>query len=228
MRKFVYLFLLLMMILGNSSFAQESLKDPMKYGVKFGINSSNIINNDEALFNPTVGFNFGGLFEYRFNNIFGFQTELLFTMKGAEYDMGIIDVEQEDISGIHFDGDIITTYLEIPLLANIYFFENENFSSFFQIGSSIGLNMSAKEEVDIDFYYEDDLTVVGATESIDDDIDDYEKVDFGIDFGLGLMYKKFYLDTRYTFGLSKIMDMELDKKYDPKNVSFALSVGYCF
>lgn len=110
--------------LGN---AQET-----RFGIKGGLNISNVVGGDVDNTKSLVGFHVGGLAEIHVVEKFFIQPELLYSAQGTKFD-----------GPLGTDGDIKLNYLNIPVLAKYYFIENK-FSV--EAGPQLGILLSAKAE----------------------------------------------------------------------------------
>ena len=101
----------------------------MKYGVKGGLNSSSLSGAEGA--SSIMGIHLGGFAQFKVNDKFSVQPELLYSMQGAKFDGG---------------GTLNMNYINIPVMAKYAVGEKFNL----QAGPQIGFLMSAKaESVDV-------------------------------------------------------------------------------
>lgn len=110
--------------LGN---AQET-----RFGIKGGLNISNVVGGDVDNTKSLVGFHVGGLAEIHVVEKFFIQPELLFSAQGTKFD-----------GPLGADGDIKLNYLNIPVLAK-YYIVDDKFSV--EAGPQLGVLLSAKAE----------------------------------------------------------------------------------
>ena len=96
----------------------------MKFGVKGGLNFSNLTSSEGS--NGLTSFHLGGFAEFKVSEKFAVQPELLYSMQGAGYD----------------GGDLNLNYINIPIMAKFYVAEKFNI----QAGPQIGFLMSAKAD----------------------------------------------------------------------------------
>lgn len=170
-------------------------------GVKAGLNMANMSGDDIDNNAMALTYAVGGFAVMGINDMFDFQPELLYTVKGVNAD--------ELPDGIDEAG-IRLAYLEIPMLAKINFMKESQFKPYFLVGPALGLNMSA-------IYFADDD---------DADIEDVAGMEFGILVGAGMDFNKFTFDARYDMGLTTID--ESDAELDMKNSVIQIMVGYKF
>ncbi|MBO9586146.1 MAG: PorT family protein [Flavobacterium sp.] len=98
-----------------------------RFGVKGGLNISNIVGGDVNNNSSLVGFHIGGLAEIHVVEKFYIQPELLFSTQGAKFDGPASDVK--------------LNYLNIPVLAK-YYIVDKKFNV--EAGPQLGILLSAK------------------------------------------------------------------------------------
>ena len=102
------------------------------------------------------------------------------------------------------------TYIEIPVLLHMDFWQKGNSSAFFTAGPSVAFNVQAS--------YVDD----GVHEDIGDDI---EKIDVGLNLGIGLELGRFVLEGRSNWGLRSVFKVD---DVDFKHRTLLLTAGVRF
>lgn len=112
--------------------AQDS---DMKFGVKGGVQFTNFTGDGD--WDGKTGFYIGGLVDFAVAENFHVQPELLFSMEGAEADMGVLGTADYGI-----------TYLRVPVMAKYYVMEGLNI----QAGPQFGFKIATAED------YGDDAT----------------------------------------------------------------------
>ncbi|GAA4952281.1 hypothetical protein GCM10023314_27140 [Algibacter agarivorans] len=182
----------------TNTYSQE-----VSFGVKAGVNFSDITGDDTASFSGLTAFHIGVVSEIMISETFAFQPELLYSAQGSDW--------KDDFEGETFEGTVKLSYLNIPLMAKYYV--AEGFS--LEVGPQLGLLLSAKDEYD----------------STEDDIkDDLKGLDFGVNFGLGYKLDNgLNFGARYNLGLTDGNDNPDslgDSSY--KNSVIQVSVGYFF
>jgi hypothetical protein len=160
----------------------------------------------------------GGFVTYSIQNTYAFTAKVLFMQKGSQY--------EGEFAGEDFDVKEQLNYIEIPVLARLFFNREGTVRPNVFLGPSFGFLTGAKIKVD-DGDYEN-------FEDFNDDVDSYKDVyntfDFGVSAGLGLnirvaneMY--FIIDARYTYGLSNI---SANSDVDVNNQNVAVTAGLSF
>ena len=110
-------------------FANAQDGDGAKFGIKAGLNMSNFSGDGE--WDGKTGFYIGGLVDLAISENFHIQPELLYSMEGAEVDMGEFGTADYGVS-----------YLRIPVMAKYYVMEGLNL----QAGPQIAFKMGTAED----------------------------------------------------------------------------------
>ncbi len=185
----------------------------MMFGVKGGLNMATGTGTDATDLKMKMGIVGGVFMSYDITEIFAVQPELLYSMKGASYDIPDVDASMN------------LNYFEIPLLLKVNFPTEGKIKPSLYAGPALGILMSAKSEAE------------GASE----DIKDYMKtMDIGIVAGAGIGYQMekgmLFLEGRYEIGMSTVSDLtddelaaeDLETQPDLKNSVISIMVGYGF
>lgn len=132
--------LAVVLTLSTGAFAQRY----WDFGVKAGANISGITKDDAA--GTKAGLYVGAFAEYRLNEFFGIQPELVYSRQGASIDSDTVE-------------KIRLNYLNLPILAKIYVLDALSVD----LGPQFGLLLNAKTVMadanDIDIESADDLDV---------------------------------------------------------------------
>ncbi|MBO9199286.1 MULTISPECIES: porin family protein [Niastella] len=202
---------------GNSVFAQvqqtdaESSLSP-KFGIKGGLNLTNMYVKDVSDENMKVGWNAGFFAKLPVTRGFSIQPELLYTTKGAKetYDNFI-----EGKGEYRFN----LNYIELPLLAVFNVAKNFNIHAGPYGSYLIGANIK-------------DLKDDGTINHITDlDAENFNRFDWGLAGGFGIDISNFTLGARYNYGFREIgksgsLSGQLTK--DSKNSAISLYIGLGF
>ncbi|WP_072542595.1 porin family protein [Bacteroides mediterraneensis] len=177
----------------------------VKWDVRVGVNFSNVTKADEA--KSLTGFTLGLGMDYGLSESWSFRSGLMFTSKGWKFKE---------------EGEKITyrpIYLEIPILAAYKVNISENTKFVINAGPYLAFGLGGKAK-----YGDADMKLFKG----EDGEDAYMKrFDLGIQYGVG-----FELSDRYLINLTGqngfICPFDVDEGDKPKNMSFAISVGYRF
>jgi len=202
---------------GNSVFAQEQQTGAEnslspKFGIKGGVNLTNMYVNDVSDENMKVGFNAGFFAKLPVTRGFSIQPELLYTSKGAKetYDNFILGEGEYRFN---------LNYIELPVLAVINLAKNFNV----HVGPYVSYLVNANIK---------DLKNDGTINDIKDlDAENFNRFDYGVAGGLGIDISNFTLGARYNYGFREIgksgsLSGQLTK--DSKNSAISLYIGIGF
>ncbi len=169
------------------------------FGARLGLNMANISGENVDNNTMKLGLNAGAMMQYPIAENILFQPELLYTMKGANYDLPT-------------DPFWSASYIEIPMLVK-YNVAMPTMKIQPYLGPSLGMLMSAK---------------YGNEDSDTDVKDDMESMEFGLNLGADVIFmKSFMAGLRYNMGLTNIVkDAEDDDTV--KNTGIMVNLGYIF
>lgn len=221
-RNFLVLILFLVFIIANS---QTRYNSTIYLGAKGGVDMSQVFFNPSVPQSFKLGFVGGLTFKYIEENHFGIIAELNLEQRGWS----------ENFEDAPFEYSRTLTYIQLPLLAHIYF-GNERARFFFNAGPEIGLK-------------------VGETESSNFDVKNYENipnfpnknrnnrqmllpaeniVDYGISAGLGTdifinQKHSFSIEGRFYYGLGNVLKSGRTEEFSASNsMSIMVTLGYWF
>lgn len=168
----------------NSS-ASSSSSDGAHFGIKGGVNFSNIYSEDVDDNNVLTSFNAGLFANFPVGDILSIQPEVLYSRKGAE---------------LTYNDDLISSttqfklnYIEVPVLFKVNITENLNVHAGPYFAYLVDAQVKNETEGIIDSEDTDDY-----------DNDDFNKFDVGISGGIGLELSSFEIGARYNYGFSTI------------------------
>ncbi len=179
----------------------------VKFIPKAGVSYANFIVTSEIpdplKFEPKLG---GAGFEVAINDMFAIQPELVFIQKGGIF--------TQDLLGTKLELARTLNYLEMPLLVKAKF-GTENLKFFVIAGPTISMVLSGSDKLgsdtkDIEFGYNNNQTQRG---------------DFGLQGGLGVMFKGVVIDIRYGYGLANISNTP-NNIGTVKNTAISATLGY--
>lgn len=185
-------FLLIALFIAIISFANAQ---EVEFGAKAGMNISTLGKSD-LRFSSRMAYHVGGTAEFITTPFFSFQTELVYSLQGAA-----IDRSQNIYLNYH--------YLNVPLFAKAYFYEDASF----EIGVQYGYLLKA---IDKNEYYGNEL-------------DEIKKSDFAAVFGVQYkLNEKFTFGLRYNLGISNTTNQKIIYEKRFTNRVLQISLGYIF
>jgi len=199
------LLLLLTIGIAGHSLAQD---EESRIGIKAGFTLSNFYVDEIDDQNPRYGGHFGLFAKTPVNSLLGFQSELLFSTKGANYDMSFLSYNWET--------QLNMNYIEVPLMVAIHLGDNVDV-----LGGVYGgylLNVSATTSGDTDENYEEL------------ERDNFDALDYGLVGGIEFKLNPLIVGIRYHYGLNGIGNEGWANEYlgDAKHSALQLSAGIAF
>ena len=187
--KHIYKTVVALMLISNIASAQE-----VEIGIRGGLNIATL-GRSELGFLPRIAYHIGGTAEFITTPFFSIQTELIYSLQGAA-----VDRSQNINLSYH--------YINVPLLAKAYFYEDASF----EIGLQYGRLLKAVN-----------ASYLGSTE------DAVNKNDFAAVFGLAYkLNEKFNFGIRYNLGISNTADRDIVYELRHTNRVLQISFGYLF
>ncbi len=190
-----------------------------KFGIKGGINLSNLYVKDVTDEKTKLGFNAGVWAKIPVAELFAFQPEVLLTSAGTK--IGRYNNAQ-GTNQINFS----LTYIQVPLLASLTAGPIS-----FQAGPYVSYLVSAQVKnlrVSTDGVPTNDPN--GTNKTVELNRDNFNTVDYGLAGGLALDIKGFQLGARYNYGLRNV-GQSLAAKYatnGAKNSVAQIFIGFGF
>jgi hypothetical protein len=137
----------------------------------------------------------GGFATYSILDRYAFTAKVLFNQKGAKSEDG--DVKER------------LNYIEVPVLARVFFNREGTVRPNVFFGPSFGFLTGAKWKIGDEDYENVEDIASSPFGDVDSYKDVYNTFDFGVSLGLGLSIRVanemyFIIDTRYTYGLSEV------------------------
>lgn len=188
------------------------------FGVKAGANISNITADSPSPdweHSAKTSFHGGLVLQYKFSDKFGIQSEVLYSMQGAEdgfdpyYD---VNFETKDLR-------LNLEYINVPVLAEYGITSGLNV----QLGPQIGFLIYPEQEVE--------YTYMDEERKQNSSLNNYTKtVDFALAGGLEYNFDMgLFIDARYNLGLTSFSENKGGSVLpDSKNSVLQFSVGYMF
>ena len=198
-----------------------------KYGIKAGLNFSNMLdkNNDETFsddYQTLLGFHFGPTAEFKIDKTYTFETGLLLSSKGFKaemeelYEGGLMEVSAK----------ISLLYLDIPL----------NFKAGYDLGGAkihglfgpyLGIGLTGKAKYKVSYQGETVNEDIDIEWGSDPDEAYFRRFDFGFNIGAGVEFNAFQIGLNYSVGIANISPYS-EGGYKNKNRVFNISLGYRF
>ena len=165
----------------TSSQAQTSASSNAKFGIKGGVNFSNMYTEDVDDNNVLTSFNAGLFVNMPVTDFLAIQPEFLFSRKGSEltYDNALATGKAK----------FKLNYLEVPVLLKANITPNLNIHAGPYVGYLIDAQIT-NETSNSTFDFEDNLNN-----------DDFNKFDAGISVGIGFDFESTGIGARYNYGL---------------------------
>lgn len=221
---FLLLTLVIPVLRGSQISAQTHYSSRVSLGAKAGVDFSRVF------FNPSVkqGMLLGGVtgFSVRYieENHFGLIAELNFEQRGWK----------ENFEGAPYNYSRTINYLQIPLLAHIYFGRRGRF--FFNAGPEIGFVLGSSSKSNFDPYNISSLPdfPIKHKNTQERTMDVNQKIDFGISAGLGgeffaIPRHSIYLEGRFYYGLGNVLKSGRQENFNASNsMSIMVTLGYWF
>lgn len=207
MKKVYFLVIIFFALISTRGFAQDL---GLNFGIKGGVQLTNLYADDVHDENAKVGFQGGLYFKNQITEFFALQPEILYTLKGSQLDYDNILMG----SGSYRYN---LGYIEVPVLAVV------SIGSFsIHAGPYIAFLTNANIK-DVD----DDGDIEGIT---DLDRSDFNSVDYGLAGGIGMDFLSGTLGLRYNYGLNEIGkdDLAGELTKNSKNSVLSLYVGFHF
>jgi len=207
--------LLFAMAVSSTSFAQDGTsttstdtRENFKFGVKAGINLSNVYDeeSDELVADGKVGFAGGAFVAIPLGKFVGIQPEILYSEKGFKAEGSFL--------GADYEFTRKTSHLDIPVHLQIK--PTENLSLL--VGPQFSYLLSTKTE------FNDGS--IGSEEEINDD--NYKKGVIGLSTGIDFTVDQFLISARAAWDLSKTDSDGDESSLRYKNQVIQFTVGYTF
>lgn len=185
--------------LSNAQEASNTDSMAMSYGVKGGVNFTNVNGDDIDGPDSRTSFHVGLMGELPLADIFSLQAEVLYSGQGFEYDF-----EGPGGDKVEYQLD----YINVPILAKLYVVKGLSF----EVGPQFGFLVS--EEIDYEPTADDG----------DIDLNQVDTFDFSVAGGVTFLTDLgFFASGRYNLGVTDIIE-----DVNGKNSVFQISVGYKF
>lgn len=193
-----------------NSQSETDVRGRVVFGLKAGINYSNVYDSRGQSFdaNPKLGFAGGGFLAIPIGKLFGIQPELMFSQKGFQ--------SSGDILGSNYNVTRTSSYLDIPLL---FAFKPSEFLSLFA-GPQLSYLLRQKN------------TFKNGTTSVEQEIafdkEDPRKNTLGVVVGADLTLKHFLVSGRIGWDIQQNNPDGRSSELRYKNVYYQVTLGHRF
>lgn len=186
----------------TSEFKSKKSESNTIWMLRAGLTSAGISGDDAEGAKSIAGYNVSIEFNKSFATNFYWGSGLVFGNKGYKYS----EDGEEDKTTI--------AKLELPVNVGYKYAITEDIKLDGHVGAYIGYDLFGKNKYTYD----------GDSEEVDlGDFENYNRLGYGLQFGIGVWYQKFNFNITYQKGLNKLID---DTKAYENNWMF--SVGYAF
>lgn len=161
--------------------------------------------DNETKMNP--GVNLGVLYRIELSNNLHFLPGLVLDTRGSKY-----------VSGSSTSKTNLN-YLTIPVNLRMHFDVSSNVKAFLNLSPYAGVAVSGSDR-----YKDDDSSSKESVEFKDEY--DYSRLDYGLNFGLGVDLDKFSVCAGYDLGLANTTRVSSDSNFKSNNSTLKLTIGY--
>jgi hypothetical protein len=182
MKKLMYLLLVSFILFTTSVNAQVT-----EYGLKGGLNLSNMSIEDASDKTMKAGFHAGTFVKVPFTNALSIQPEFLFSTKGVKHSFSNIVAEGETNFNLN--------YIEVPI--NLVYNLSEDFE--FHLGPYVGYLANVNVDANTNI-----LNFLNIDTGGNIDRDHFRKFDFGLTAGLNFNLQQFVFGFKYNLGLTPV------------------------
>jgi len=192
----------------------QSDSKAIQFGVKGGVNISEIGGDDFNDVKSRTSFNVGVLAEIPLSERFSFQTEVLYSGQGFD----VKEIDQDNVFDTDDNIEYQLDYIQVPLLIKAYLVKGLSVEAGPQFGFKIHEELDYQPNAD------------GGDVEIDNDDSNIKNFDTSAALGAGYKFDNgFFLSARYTFGLTNIFeDDTIFEDIDAKNNVWQFGLGFMF
>lgn len=183
-----------------------------EFGIKGGVNMSNLYSGNVDDKNATYGFNAGFYAAFPISDNIFIQPEILYTTKGAE-----LEYNNAFVSGV---GKFRLNYIEVPLLVKFKLTQNFNIHVGGYASYLVDGKVTNESSAGNAFDFEEKISA-----------DDFNRFDAGLSAGVGVDFDPLSIGLRYNYGLTTVGKERsfAGTSYtfpDAKNSNLSLYVSY--
>ena len=196
----------------KAQYGQDTYKQYRKSyaGIKGAINFATLSTDQYNDKNRKTGWSAGVFSQIGITNFIGLQPELLYSVKGGEYDFGDDGKSKFNLK-----------YIDLPVKLRL------NLSDFFDIQFGPYVSYLVSSSLDTDSQALDDLNMSGEE---DLDRDHFHSFDYGLTGGIGFNLDPLIFGVTYSHGLQKVADDDVTDQAlgDSRNTMFQIYAGMRF
>lgn len=212
------------LLIPASASAQTHYHSNVALGGKAGVTMSRIFFNPGVEQKMPMGITFGGMFRYIEEDHFGLIAEVNFLQRGWE----------ENFEDAPYRYKRLLSYVQIPVLAHIYFGRRGRF--FFNAGPEFGIYLGSKTSANFDPAQMASLPDFPNVNRMNTQmtLDVQNKFDYGISAGLGAEFNinrrnSLCLEARFYYGLGNIFKSARTDPFKASNsMTIMATLGYWF
>ncbi len=171
----------LIFILVVSSLIAREGDTAFSFGAKGGISFNHFLGDFPIELDPLLytGFTVGILGNYKINNNFSIQPEILYSKKGSNFKEFEYSLDVLDLTKLNLDMYVQTTWIEIPILAMYHI--NNNFTIFG--GPYLGIYLDGKLVAEPSIGIEPTIGILGVSIDYEIEQENLRLPDYGIVIG---------------------------------------------
>lgn len=186
-----------------------------EFGLRGGLNMSNIIGDNVEDNNDYYSFHIGFFTSIKITDNLSIQPEIQYSSQGADYETVFSEGIYESIT----EGELRFQYLNLPVMVKFNVFKG----LFIEVGPQAGYLAYSKHLINYTEKENGDITSRGRVQNNLRKLTN--EIDYGVVGGLGYQFKDgLFLEARYYYGLNDIIK-DIDEN---RNSVFQFSVGYKF
>ena len=214
MKIIIAIFTAALILMGATSVKAQDKNYPSA-GLKGGLNLSSVINNGEDDNNLSLGFHAGVYDKIPVNEVFAFQPELLYSMKGVK-------INYDESSFAEGSSNMRLHYIDLPL--KLVFNLSDNLE--LQVGPYVGYLIGANVQTDAEVlnYFD-----IDSDEELDRE--NFNPIDYGLTAGLAFDFDAYFIGLDYNLGLNPVAKSGESSEEifnDAMNSTLQMSIGLRF
>jgi hypothetical protein len=191
---------------------------------RIGLNFANAAYSSDEGVTPVTkirtGFLVSANLDYSINKMWSIGAGLAYSQKGQRFEL-TTPAFPPFIPAQTLKSNTLHNYLEIPIMANAHFGNEDGVMFNVGAGPYIGLALGGTNKTESDGQSTTEDAKVGNGED-----DDLAPLDFGINIGAGLTYKRINFGVQYGLGLSSIIPSGAGNEIEARNRVIGISLGY--